>query len=697
MVTVLCGGLSNYFVLAQTNEEENSNKNVVFSSDTLLTPVVITAYRKSQRFSNQSSKASNVSKKTLSRFNTSTLVSAVNTVPGVRMEQRSPGSYRINIRGSSLRSPFGVRNVKMYYNGIPFTDPGGNTYLNQLSMADINAIEIIKGPSGSMYGAGLGGAFIIKSPLLAADFDNRKGLEAELGVGSYGLMENNLNFRWGENGNRNTLRYTNLESDGYRDHTAMHHQTLSYETLIHSGEKRTLSAFFRYTNLDYQTPGALTAEQFEENPRASRPAAGNVPSAKESNASVQQKAFLAGVNQVYRFSSKFANTLSLYGSYTDFTNPTFLNYEYRKEPHFGGRTVFEYRHLKERTQSKFLVGGELQQGFFSQQDFINDYGKPGSVMTFDRVNELTAMAFAQAEITYQETWEIIVGFSFNFRHLHFERNVPENEANFSLNNHPVFTPKLQVSKKVGSNWWFFADISRGFSPPTVAEILPSTTERNPDLEAEKGFQVEIGSKGSLLDEKLFFDVNLFWAKLNQSITSRKDIGGADYFINSGGGEQKGLEAALQYDVYQNEYSFINRIRSWGNLAVFGFKYKDFQSGEEDFSGKRFPGTANTTLTAGTDIESRIGLGASLTYQHTSKIPLNDANTVYADAYDLLGVKVSYRQKLSEKINLKISLGGDNLLDQTYSLGNDLNAFGNRYYNVAPGINFYGSLRLQYTM
>ena len=52
--------------------------------------------------------------------------------PGVRMEERSPGSYRLNIRGSSIRSPFGVRDVKIYYNEIPLTDPGGNTYLNEL-------------------------------------------------------------------------------------------------------------------------------------------------------------------------------------------------------------------------------------------------------------------------------------------------------------------------------------------------------------------------------------------------------------------------------------------------------------------------------------------------------------------------------------------------------------------------------------
>ena len=50
---------------------------------------------------------------------TANLLPAINTIPGVRMEERSPGSYRLSIRGSLLRSPFGVRNIKIYLNGLP--------------------------------------------------------------------------------------------------------------------------------------------------------------------------------------------------------------------------------------------------------------------------------------------------------------------------------------------------------------------------------------------------------------------------------------------------------------------------------------------------------------------------------------------------------------------------------------------------
>ena len=91
------------------------------------------------------------------RYGNVSLVPAFNTVAGVRMEERSPGSYRLSIRGSLLRSPFGVRNVKIYWADMPLTDAGGNTYLNLIDPNSISTAEILKGPAGSVYGAGTGG------------------------------------------------------------------------------------------------------------------------------------------------------------------------------------------------------------------------------------------------------------------------------------------------------------------------------------------------------------------------------------------------------------------------------------------------------------------------------------------------------------------------------------------------------------
>lgn len=40
-------------------------------------------------------------------------------------------------------------------------------------------------------------------------------------------------------------------------------------------------------------------------------------------------------------------------------------------------------------------------------------------------------------------------------------------------------------------------------------------------------------------------------------------------------------------------------------------------------------------------------------------------------------------------------GIDNILNQKYSLGNDLNAMGGRYYNAAPTRNFYIGVKAEF--
>src|SRR5690606_20607091 len=93
-------------------------------STRMLQEVVIDAFETNRRLQEVPASIGILRKTELDRFTNASLLSAVNTLPGVRMEERSPGSYRFSIRGSSLRSPFGVRNVKVYWNGLPFTDGG---------------------------------------------------------------------------------------------------------------------------------------------------------------------------------------------------------------------------------------------------------------------------------------------------------------------------------------------------------------------------------------------------------------------------------------------------------------------------------------------------------------------------------------------------------------------------------------------
>ncbi|HMC84261.1 MAG TPA: hypothetical protein VKI61_01995, partial [Chitinophagaceae bacterium] len=76
------------------------------------------------------------------------------------------------------------------------------------------------------------------------------------------------------------------------------------------------------------------------------------------------------------------------------------------------------------------------------------------------------------------------------------------------------------------------------------------------------------------------------------------------------------------------------------------------------------------------------------------IPMNDANTDFASSYNLLGTRIGYR-KIFSSVMVNVFAGADNLFNMHYSLGNDINAAAGRYYNAAPGVNYYGGLSFQW--
>ena len=106
-----------------------------------LSGVAVKGFETNRKLLETPASISIIDEKAIQRFSGNSLVAVANTIAGVRMEERSPGSYRLSIRGSLLRSPFGIRNIKIYVDDIPFTDAGGNTYLNLIDPAALGSVE----------------------------------------------------------------------------------------------------------------------------------------------------------------------------------------------------------------------------------------------------------------------------------------------------------------------------------------------------------------------------------------------------------------------------------------------------------------------------------------------------------------------------------------------------------------------------
>ena len=654
-----------------------------------LKEVIIKAFEQNRKLMDVPAAVSSISQKQLLRFNNSSIVSALNTQSGVRMEERSPGSYRLNIRGSSLRSPFGVRNVKVYLNDIPFTEPGGSTYLNQLSFFNIQSIEVLKGPGGSLYGAGTGGVVLLKTHLQ----NQSTGVGVDYSFGSFGLQNTNVYARIGEGNTQQTIGFTKLHSDGYRSWTQLDRTVMNWDAKFAINQKQSIRTFLMYADLSYQTPGGLTPAEFTANPKQARPRVGATPSSEQANASVNQKTFFAGVSHEFVIGSSFKNITSLYGAFSQFANPTVRNFERRSEPHMGGRSVFSFSPKVIIGELKFIAGAELQQGWYNIRVYRNKTGLSDTLQTEDEVTPFTWNAFAQADWVLPKNWIVTIGASVNQSSIEITRlnKFPLSIQKRTYQNE--LAPRIAVLKKITNEISIYASAAKGFSPPTSAEVLPSTGVITTDLNAEEGWNYELGARLNLLKEKLFIDVNGFLLNLNNAIVQRRDAGGADFFINAGSTKQKGVEAMLNYKLVDAKTKTLAVCDFWVSYTYNDFKYKDFKQLTNDFSGKRLPGVPLHTVAMGIDASLKQGVYLNITYNYNETTPLNDANTFRATDFHLLSMRLGYKHLYFKKLKGEVFIGGDNLFNETYSLGNDINAAANRFFNITAGRNYSAGVSL----
>ncbi len=655
-----------------------------------LSEVVIKAYEQYRKLTDVGAAVSSIGKADLNRFGNTSIVSALNTNPGVRMEERSPGSYRLNIRGSSIRSPFGVRDIKIYWNEIPLTDPGGNTYLNQLGFYNFQSLEVIKGPAGSLYGAGIGGAVLINS--MPSIWE--KGVNADYTGGSYNANSENLQFRLGDDDHRNLLSYTHQTSDGYRQQTQMRRDVASWETQIKPSEKQTLHAYMLYGDLYYQTPGGLTQTEYNKDPRMARPAVGTQPSAVQAKAAIFQKNFTAGFSNDYHFDSHWQNTTAVYGAYTDFTNPGIRVYEVRQEPHFGGRTVFGYNTDLGSSHLQINAGAEAQRGFFETRDYANKLGTQDTLQTDDKLGNWQYLIFAQADQKLPGGWTLTAGASFNKTAVDITRVsvVPPIAHDIRFDN--KVAPRIALLKKLTSDVSVYASAARGFSTPTVQELEKTNGIVGPPLQPEDGIDYEVGTRGSLLQGKLFFDINAFFFHLNNTIVQRIDSSGVGYSVNAGRTSQHGIESYVSYQLIDQPSAAFSNIKLWVSHTWHDFHYRNFIQDTSDYTSHRLPSVPPQLIVGGLDIRTRPGLYLDVTYTYSDRVALNDANTAYAGSYDLLAGRLGWRTSF-DRFRLDLYTGIDNAFNTKYSLGNDFNAAAGRYYNAAPGRNVFAGISLNY--
>jgi iron complex outermembrane receptor protein len=672
-LVILALFISSELVLAQTDtlQTRQLNEITVQAFESRATPLSTTA------------SVGILTPKTLERFSPSSWVNAVNTISGVRMEERSPGSYRFSIRGSMLRSPFGVRNIKFYWNGIPFTDAGGNTPINSLDYNAVQNMQIIKGPGSSLYGAGTGGVVLLQSN---ADHGSQNRIEQQIGIGKYGFQSRSTSLQIGGI----NIQYGHTEQDGYRNHSAMGRDAIRFSSIGKLGKKGTLMLLGMYSDLHYQTPGGITLAQYQTNPKLARQPTPTLPGSEAQRATIYSKMAMLGGNYVLQLSDTWTQSNALYITTTDFANPFISNYEIRDEQGIGGRNVWQNNTLIGDIRTNWTSGFEWQYGKSAQRNYDNKGGVADQQQTVEDIRTSTLSVFSQLEAVLFKDLTATAGLSYNVLKYKYERFFPLPYSNEARNFDGILVPRIAINKVIGKTWSMTASYSSGFSPPTMQEVRPSAGGFRRDLNAEKGINSEISIRK--IDKNFSGEIGLYSFGLRESIVRRSDESGSEFFVNAGKTRQNGLEWNLSYEFLTNSTLPLT-ARLWNSGNWTKYTFQDFTQGETDLSGKLLPGIPRFAQSTGLDILFKYGFSIFATYQHGGEMYLNDANTVKNTAFNQWTGRIIWKKNWGAHLYSEISASAEKVNAGIYSLGFDLNAFGNRYYNAAPKDNLWAGVKL----
>src|SRR5690554_1870988 len=654
----------------------------------MLKEVVIKSYLSEEKMITAPVSLSVLDSEELDRQEDHSFVAALNTIPGIRAEERSPGSYRLSLRGSLLRSPFGVRNVKIYYDEIPFTDAGGNSYLNTLNINAVRNIEVLKGPDGSLFGANSGG--VVRLSPFGQHQEGEHALKAGLNLGSYGLFHQQASVHKSWENNELYIDQSYLKYDGYRENSKMNKKFLQIANKWTITDKSELKITGIYSDLFYQTPGGLTADQLLQNPRAARYATSFFPSAIEQQISIRTKLFLLGLSQEWAISDRIKNVTTIFGNHVDFANPFITNYEERKEYTFGGRSYFEYKNHSQKDISwKLNLGLEWQQTNAQIGNYGNVKGVKDTAQSMDDIHTNQHFIFTRFSVDFFKKLHVEAAVSINYYAYAFRNNYPLFQDELQKRNFtPQIMPRLALSYQFNNHLVWRASISRGYSTPTIAEIRPTDNQINTDLRAEYGWNYETGLRFQNEKASLFLDASFFYYKLHHAIVRRLHPDETEYYINAGGTHQPGFEFLMKWwPMERNNHQFIRGIRIDESFSFQKFTFGDYLVEGNEYSGNKLTGVPAQVLVSGLQFYFRKDISLFIQHNYTSSIPLNDANTVFSDSYHLLQMRLSWTNEFNSGIQYELFGSANNLLNEHYSLGNDLNAVGQRYFNPSPLRNY----------
>ncbi len=662
-------------------------------------------------------------------------------VPGVTMNRRGVSSgQQFNIRGygngtrgtRGVSSNFDGQGYKVYLNGIPVTDAEGITTLDDIDFGSIGNVEVVKGPSGSLYGLAIAGVVNLKT------IQPEKGkttVGQDVMIGSYGLQRYTTHFAMGGDRSSLLVNYGHQKSDGYTIHNASKKDFVNVAGEFQPNSKQTISAYLGYSNSYDERSGELTIAQYEAGDYS-----GNINYLKN-NAHSKVVSFRAGFGHTYNFNENFSNTTTFFGtgltsdavSAAGLTDRTAINY--------GLRSTFNTQFNLSETislngvtgvetqfQNGQSIGYSLKQSPFDTETSLSNpwvMGRPYFVLNASTSNTLTRTGttslFTEWTLALPKDFSVTAGVGISNMKIklddRFNAVTITRPSSYDTSYKAMVAPHLAINKVFSKQFSVYASYSKGFKAPvssnfyitTPSNVPPISSRLNSSLKPEIGNQYEVGTKGALLNGKLFYQAAIFDAIFSNKMTTiavpyNSTTTLYTYVVNGGKQEDKGFEALIKYTAYQSGSGFFKSITPFANMTYSDFQYKDYQfhtvvnntkDSVIDYSGQAVAGVAKFVGNIGVDFVTKPGIYGNIYYFHKDGMPITSDGLLNTGGYSLLNAKLGFQRSLSAHFDLDAYAGVNNITNTKYPIMVFVNQIPDAYVVAPKYANYFGGVNLKY--
>ncbi len=646
-----------------------------------------------------------VTKQDIKRSNGINIQNSVNLLPGLDMQFRTIGSgARVIIRGYGDQTNFNGVGYKAYYNDVPLTDADGTTVLDDVDWTNLSKVEVFKGPISTIYGSGIAGVMSFKSDnsRLGTNFMQR-GFR-----GSYGLWRMNTTAATGNDKLNLYANYGHEQYDGFRVHSNANQDFAIFNGNVFIDSKSTLSFFGNYSFSNTQLAGELDSLSFYNDPTEAD------TNYIKNDAHIKNESARLNASYERYFTKNLVNKTSFFTGVFYNDQPSAAGLTRANRNKFGGRTTFIYNPVIGKMQTNFILGGEYLKNINFAESYSLTNGQLGSLRGNQEIKPMTYNVFGQAEANITKTTLLTVGASINFIEYTVTDMIAQSSSHVNMSGYkkfdPIVAPRIAINQTFKDMVSFYGSFSTGFSPPSTNQILiPALGTVNYNLVPEKGISYELGSKGSLVDKTLNYELAVFLMNVKDKLVTQNFAaanGVPAYAITTNAGEvrYKGFEGSLSYSYVPPGSKIFSIIRPFINYTYNDFYNIDYKSNNnndsltKNYDGLKVPGTPPYYFNAGLDVETKQGPYAYLTYSVRGITPLTFDNSHNAASYGLLNAKIGFHKLFGKYVNLDLYAGADNLTGETYPIELFLNVNDLRFYLSAPNVaTFYGGLNFQYLL